>query len=199
MPWYPPLNQKSMIFFRESYKNRRDVWKMSKVSWKCKKSMQVPWSSWWPARCPWWCWWLRAVYRCGHCHCTARCTPPPVECQPPSGTQPPRTTSYNTTVAVTHNISCSRWSLFGKRQKNICDYWISWLLSRWRGELWRWWHRQEACPCDAGDTVIMPAQPDQAEWGGLNIILLLPQWRSRISHQLSISLLRGPCPTAQSR
>ena len=130
---------------------------------------------------------------------TARCTPPPVECQPPSGTQPPRTTSYNTTVAVTHNISCSRWSLFGKRQKNICDYWISWLLSRWRGELWRWWHHQEACPCDDSDTVIMPAQPDQAEWGGLNIILLLPQWRSRISHQLSISLLRGPCPTAQSR
>ena len=68
MPWYPPLNQKSMIFFRESYKNRRDVWKMSKASWKCKKSMQVPWSSWWPARCPWWCWWLRAVYRCGHWH-----------------------------------------------------------------------------------------------------------------------------------
>ena len=108
---------------------------------------------------------------------------------------PPATTLS----AVTHNIACSRWSLFGKRQKNICDYWISWLLSRWRGELWRWWHHQEACPCDAGDTVIMPAQPDQAEWGGLNIILLLPQWRSRISHQLSISLLRGPCPTAQSR
>ena len=98
-----------------------------------------------------------------------------------------------------NKISCSMWSLFGKRQKNICDYWLSWLLSWWRGELWKWWHHYEECPCDDGDTVIMPAQPDQAEWGGLNIILLLPQWRSRISHQLSISLLRGPCPTAQSR
>ena len=130
------------------------------------------------------------------------CTPAPVECQPPSGTHPTRTLTRYTAPTLLwqwHKISCSMWSLFGKRQKNICDYWLSWLLSWWRGELWRWWLHHEECPCDDGDTVIMPAQPDQAEWGGLNIILLLPQWRSRISHQLSISLLRGPCPTAQSR
>ena len=173
---------------------------MQKITASC---WHVPWSS---------CWWRARCVQCTGVVTTTTARPLYTSTSRVPATE--RDTSYPhhhkihctyTTVAVTQHFMLDVkfiWKAAEKYlhlQKNICDYWLSWLLSWWRGELWRWWHHQEKCPCDDGDTVIMPAQPDQAEWGGLNIILLLPQWRSRISHQLSISLLRGPCPTAQSR